>query len=555
VARRFLRQRAHRNPAFSLLLGSIATSLGAACSLGVPVTDGAGGSSGGGSPVGVGGGAGGSTPNATVVATHDFCLLGNSLVNGLRPAVELDSLSLYGGGTEHLCTPPDYVLGPFVGAPCTGDYDYDNCLAEVERLRDGSADWGKYEDFWTASFALLVATGSQQAIARLGGPVETLTGDECGTWTRGVFPAFDPDEAAGGTSGETDAGGTGATGGTSGYDDSPGVGGNDGYEYHFSPGGAGGVDGGPVSENATTIADRETLLTLLGTIDTVSEGALVAWANNFTVPCSIDVLADGRYRFATTEQINDCPVTHQDYSVVVTPAGEVTSSLVGEARESDLCVGRRPHGLAPANDEGYCGSFEGAWLADVARLEAAAVVAFAQIVRQLERHGAPAELIERARVAALDEIRHARSADALATARGGQSQPAVVDLVREQSVLAMALENAVEGCIRECWGALVAHYQAHTAQDAAVREFFRTVAEEESAHALLSMDLADWFDTRLTEAEREQVAAARQQAIEELNHELGRDQPASAALGLPDRETRLALLRALEAQVWQPAAA
>jgi hypothetical protein len=118
-----------------------------------------------------------------------------------------------------------------------------------------------------------------------------------------------------------------------------------------------------------------------------------------------------------------------------------------------------------------------------------------------------------------------------------------------------AVENAVEGCVRECWGALIAHYQAREAEDADVRALWQQIAEEESAHALLSMDIGTWLSGRLTPGERDVVEAARQRAIADLFAELANDEPARPALGLPDRATRLSLMRTLEARVLRPLAA
>jgi len=526
-----------RTPAFSLLLGSIVSSLGVACDVGEPADasggaenlGGAGGTptatGGGGPTTGGSGGSGGAAPVVGVVVdTHELCDGESSLIDGLMPAVELDSLSFYVGATDHLCTPPDYELAATEGTACAGADDAAACEDEVERIRAGSLDWGRYEDFFSASFGLLVATGTEDAIAELGGPVDALTVEDCGSFNRGgeQWPSESSD-------------GEGTVGGM---------------------GGAGGADSSSLSDHVTKISDRETLLTLLGAIDTPEEAALVLWANSFNAPCTIEELEDGRYQALTAEQISDCPITHQDYQVQVSPDGEVTAVAVGAKRETDVCVGRRPHGLAQGDP---CAadqlSFEAEWLADVARLEAAAVVAFAQMVAALEGLGAPRELIERAHTAALDEMRHARGVQSLASTRGARAKPAVVELVKERDVLSFAVENAVEGCVRECWGALLAHYQARAAQDAAVRDLWSQIAEEESAHALLSMDIGAWLSTRLTPAEQDVVEAARQRAVADLFAELAGSEPASPALGLPDRGTRLALMRALEERVLRPLAA
>jgi hypothetical protein len=42
----------------------------------------------------------------------------------------------------------------------------------------------------------------------------------------------------------------------------------------------------------------------------------------------------------------------------------------------------------------------------------------------------------------------------------------------------------LEGCVRECWGTLCAHYQAQTATD--VRAVWRDIGGDETEHAQLS---------------------------------------------------------------------
>jgi hypothetical protein len=45
----------------------------------------------------------------------------------------------------------------------------------------------------------------------------------------------------------------------------------------------------------------------------------------------------------------------------------------------------------------------------MAQLEAASIVAFDRLARELDAHGAPAELVAEARRAKTDEVRHART--------------------------------------------------------------------------------------------------------------------------------------------------
>jgi hypothetical protein len=189
------------------------------------------------------------------------------------------------------------------------------------------------------------------------------------------------------------------------------------------------------------------------------------------------------------------------------------------------CTGRRH---AANGSRAPVGARRGAWFAAAAHDEAASVKAFVAIARELARHGAPRELVVRAADAALDEVRHARAMAALAREHNASPlAPRFLD-VPARDLLAIALENAVEGCVRETFGVFVAHHQARSAS-ARLRPVFARIAEDETRHAQWSWDLDAWLATRLSSAERRRVAAARRAALAEL----GPVGPRPHGLGLP----------------------
>ena len=85
-----------------------------------------------------------------------------------------------------------------------------------------------------------------------------------------------------------------------------------------------------------------------------------------------------------------------------------------------------------------------------------------------------------------------------------------------RSIEAMALENAVEGCVRETYGALLATYQARAARDPVVRAVMKRIASDETRHAALSWDVGRWLETRLDREAKSRVLAAKQVAAREL---------------------------------------
>jgi hypothetical protein len=64
-----------------------------------------------------------------------------------------------------------------------------------------------------------------------------------------------------------------------------------------------------------------------------------------------------------------------------------------------------------------------------------------------------------------------------------------------RSLEELAVENAVEGCVRETYGALTAIWQARTAKDPSVAAAVRRIARDETRHAALS-----WANQRSLEA-------------------------------------------------------
>jgi rubrerythrin len=205
-------------------------------------------------------------------------------------------------------------------------------------------------------------------------------------------------------------------------------------------------------------------------------------------------------------------------------------------------AGRRPAGLADA-DPARASDAVGAWLARVARLEAASVVAFRRLAAELEGLGAPRALVHQARRSARDETRHARVTARLARSRGARPARVRVARAKARSARDMAVENAVEGCVRESFAALVATWQARHAKDPAIARAMAGIARDETRHAALAWSVASWLDARLDEGARAEVAAATRTALEALRREVA-STPAvlSEVTGLPRGSAATALL-------------
>jgi hypothetical protein len=179
-------------------------------------------------------------------------------------------------------------------------------------------------------------------------------------------------------------------------------------------------------------------------------------------------------------------------------------------------VGRRPPGL----EDVAMGSGVGDYFGSMARLEAASVDAFRILRRELSEHRLPRKLDRAMRRAARDEVRHARVARALGKRFGGRYEPPAIRAHARRSLREIAIDNAVEGCVRETYGALVAHLQMTRAGDADVRACMAAIADEETEHAALSWDIAEWIEAQLDEAQRAQLAGERRDAFATLARDL-----------------------------------
>jgi hypothetical protein len=118
--------------------------------------------------------------------------------------------------------------------------------------------------------------------------------------------------------------------------------------------------------------------------------------------------------------------------------------------------------------------------------------------------------------------------------------------VRSRSLAAVATENAIEGCVSETFGVVLATWQGRNARDGAVRRAMRSIARDELRHAELAWAIAAWAAGKLTRSERARVRAARDGAVSGLGRSLA-TLLANDDLGLPDARSAGAMLDSLRA--------
>lgn len=242
------------------------------------------------------------------------------------------------------------------------------------------------------------------------------------------------------------------------------------------------------------------------------------------------------------------------HTLLVSPDGTISeqSAELLVKTEPNCVIGRRPEGLCQPRTLRVQAAL-GRHFADMAQLEAASVDAFVVLRAELGCHGAPGSLLRLAERAAADEVRHTRMTERLARRYGGRLVPAQVVARPLRALAQVALENEIEGCVRETYGALLGCWQAEHAAEPLIRRAMARIAADELRHAALSWQVRNWAVRRLGRTTRSELQAARRQAIRTLRAELWQEPPAAVAqaAGLPSPPQALELATQMERELWR----
>ncbi|WP_437687743.1 hypothetical protein [Sorangium sp. So ce176] len=193
--------------------------------------------------------------------------------------------------------------------------------------------------------------------------------------------------------------------------------------------------------------------------------------------------------------------------------------------------------------------------------EHASVASFGRFALGLMALGAPPALLEAAHRAAIDEVRHARLALAVASAYAGEPVgvgplPLHGALDGVGSLEALTLATVVEGCVGETLSAIEAEVAAQAAEAPAVRMALQAIARDEARHAELAWAFVRWAVAVGGAGLRERVAATFARALEQVGSAptpAGGDIPPTHGF-VPPAELRLLRQQAI-ADVLRPAAA
>ncbi len=294
-----------------------------------------------------------------------------------------------------------------------------------------------------------------------------------------------------------------------------------------------------------------------GPIDSTAKAYYLFKANGYFADCDAFIKkTSAGYELIGTIETSSCdPLVTEEHRVLITKEGLLTVlERVEKSSMSGVCAGRRPEGMQ--NEARARVNALADWFARAAELEAASVHAFDILREELAHHGAPSRLLRACERARRDEVRHTKMMTRLAKRFGATVKEQRVERRAIRSLRAIALENAVEGCVRETYGALEAAVSAARASDPLVARTMRIIARDEARHAELSWQVLAWSRSRLNRADRRAIeeAIASESASLEVELTRGLDPMLERIAGLPSPSQAKAALEALRHRLWRTAA-
>jgi hypothetical protein len=128
--------------------------------------------------------------------------------------------------------------------------------------------------------------------------------------------------------------------------------------------------------------------------------------------------------------------------------------------------------------------------------EQSSVASFSVFSLQLLAVGAPSDLVKRAHLSAIDEIKHAQLSFGLASSFSGspispgEYTPHTISI--EPDLLGICSAVAREGCVAETFSTLKAALDLEEEKDPVVREVLQTIIKDETRHSVLAWDTIKW---------------------------------------------------------------
>lgn len=141
------------------------------------------------------------------------------------------------------------------------------------------------------------------------------------------------------------------------------------------------------------------------------------------------------------------------------------------------------------------------------KCEAVAVIAFERLAFELKAYQAPTALLAKIQVAIEDEKRHTSTFTSTCLAQNWEIKEDITHIEVShypvRSLLEIAIENAIEGCVGESFAALENLYQSYFAKNPTIKALHQSIVFDEIAHAELSWQIHDWINQQLPIHEQE----------------------------------------------------
>jgi hypothetical protein len=238
--------------------------------------------------------------------------------------------------------------------------------------------------------------------------------------------------------------------------------------------------------------DGRTVTTPLSQIGSADVSQVNVGGTVFCVIFGALVVVGGAFLWAARGQSTGSPgrALRIDRSVVAAPCDQAVTDSGWQRKEGT----HETLGIPTAAREMLA-----SYWTENARAEHASVPAFSRLSLTLVALGAPAQLVEGAHRAALQEIDHARLTFDLAARYSGRlvAVGPIVELRRAPAVTAgtleeLAAESLVDGCLLEGIAAATAAESLERVRDEAVRKALVVVARDEREHAELAWAIVKW---------------------------------------------------------------
>lgn len=195
------------------------------------------------------------------------------------------------------------------------------------------------------------------------------------------------------------------------------------------------------------------------------------------------------------------------------------------------------------------------WTRD-ARMEHASIASFSRLALELMAVGAPAELVERAHHAALDEARHARicfeQAQRHAGAEIGPGALPLDGLTLANDLEELAVATVIDGCVGETLAAALLRERAACCTDPALSAVLERMAEDEAEHAAFAYAIVGWAITSAPQIATA-VHAAFDRGLRDFSAEpVPFDGAVLSAHGFLDEQSQRHVMRAVARDAIQP---